>query len=351
MDEVVRTVSGAPGTDAGRPHPARVYDCLLGGKDHYPVDAAFAARMPAAARDSCLASRDFMRRAVRWVARRGVRQFLDLGTGIPTEPNLHQVAQEVWPEAAVLYVDNDPVVLAHARARLSGTAERSVGYLEADALDPGPVLAAARSALDFGRPVALSLIALLHFVPDSAEPHALVRRYVDALPPGSHLLLSHGTRELLPAPTGVAIHSVYDDSGIPLVSRTREEAALLRRDGGAGTGGGGGGFLGRGGRGRRDGRGRPDERGRRDIGARLRSGRGVRGGRGQVRSVRGCCRFSRHASWRVALTSCFPGDLTGGRGLSFQDERHFLTTALALVTDGRRCADAPSSRPLRIPRR
>ncbi len=148
--------------DTTRPHPARMYDWYLGGKDNYPVDEAMGRQMlaleprvPVMAR----VNRAFMQRATRWLAGQGVRQFLDIGTGIPTEPNLHQIAQRVAPDARVVYCDNDPIVLAHAAALLRGTEEGVTEYLQADVREPDLILEGARKVLDFDRPIAIALVA------------------------------------------------------------------------------------------------------------------------------------------------------------------------------------------------
>jgi SAM-dependent methyltransferase len=193
-----------PHIDTSRPHPARVYDWWLGGKDNYPVDEELARRILAldnTAVRGARANRRFMHRAVRTVAEAGVRQFLDIGTGIPTEPNLHRIAQDVAPECRVVYADNDPIVLRHAQALLHGTAEGSTDYVHADVRDVGTLLARAAESLDFTRPVSLSLIALTHYLGDEAEGddvHGLLREYVAALAPGSHLILSQVTPDLNP---------------------------------------------------------------------------------------------------------------------------------------------------------
>jgi hypothetical protein len=155
--------------DTSRPHPARMYDWLLGGKDNYPVDeelgrqvVALDPRAPVIAK----VNRAFMQRATRWLATQGIRQFLDIGTGIPTAPNLHQIAQRTAPGTRVVYCDNDPIVLAHAAALLHGAPEGATEYVQADAREPEAVIERAGKVLDFDRPVALSLVALLHFIPD-----------------------------------------------------------------------------------------------------------------------------------------------------------------------------------------
>ncbi|WP_428934382.1 SAM-dependent methyltransferase [Streptomyces sp. ACT015] len=220
-------MTGQPpaGIDTSRPHPARMYDWYLGGKDNYPVDEAMGRQMltldprvPVMAR----VNRAFMHRATRWLAHQGVRQFLDVGTGIPTAPNLHQVAQEIAPDARVVYCDNDPIVLAHAAALLRGTDEGVTEYLQADARDPDAVLEGARKVLDLGRPVALSLIALLHFVPDDDGAHELVRRLVAALPSGSYLVVSHATADFTPRESAEAIGRLKA-AGVTLALRSRAE--------------------------------------------------------------------------------------------------------------------------------
>ncbi|MFJ2760136.1 SAM-dependent methyltransferase [Streptomyces prasinus] len=211
--------------DTGKPHPARMYDWFLGGKDNYPVDeelgrqlVGFAPVIPVMAR----MNRAFMHRAVRWVAGQGVRQFLDIGTGIPTEPNLHQVAQEVAPDARVVYCDNDPIVLAHAGALLRGTPEGAVDYVQADAHDTAAILEHARGTLDFDRPVALSLIALLHFIGDEDGAYELVERLKDALAPGSFLIMSHLTPDFHPEEASRKVSDLYRAGGLTMDMRNRE---------------------------------------------------------------------------------------------------------------------------------
>ncbi|MER6166886.1 SAM-dependent methyltransferase [Streptomyces violaceorubidus] len=218
---------GPAGIDTSKPHPARMYDWYLGGKDNYPVDEAMGRQMltldprvPVMAR----VNRAFMHRATRWLAGHGTRQFLDVGTGIPTEPNLHQVAQEIVPDARVVYCDNDPIVLAHAAALLRGTPEGETEYLQADVRDPDAVLEGARKVLDFDRPVALSLVALLHFVPDEDGAHDLVRRLLDALPSGSHLVMTHATADFTPEESRAATEKLRA-AGVTLALRSREEFA------------------------------------------------------------------------------------------------------------------------------
>ncbi|CAM5462742.1 SAM-dependent methyltransferase OS=Streptomyces griseomycini OX=66895 GN=FHS37_000925 PE=4 SV=1 [Streptomyces griseomycini] len=188
--------------DTSRPHPARVYDWFLGGKDNYPVDEELGRHIMSVdgtARHVARTNRWFMQRVTRWLAgRAGIRQYLDIGTGIPTEPNLHQVAQRIAPESRVVYADNDPIVLGHAEALLRSTPEGLTAYIEADVRRPDRILEQARESLDFTRPLALSLVALTHFLGDEDDPHGLVARLVDALPSGSHLVLSQLTADFDP---------------------------------------------------------------------------------------------------------------------------------------------------------
>ncbi|MFF5104220.1 SAM-dependent methyltransferase [Streptomyces sp. NPDC000134] len=214
-----------PPVDTSRPHPARVYDWWLGGKDNYPVDEELARQILAAdetAVRGARANRRFMHRAVRTVAEAGVRQFLDIGTGIPTEPNLHQVAQGVAAGSRVVYADNDPIVLRHAEALLHGSAEGRTDYVHADARDPETILRLAGGSLDLGRPVALSLVALTHYLDDDA--YGLVKRYVDALAPGSHLILSQVTPDLNPEAVAKAA-ALFARGGTPFFPRALAEFA------------------------------------------------------------------------------------------------------------------------------
>ncbi|MBP3081111.1 SAM-dependent methyltransferase [Streptomyces albidoflavus] len=216
------TATPKPVIDTSRPHPARVYDWLLGGKDHYLVDQEVGEKLPAEARGNAARNRAFMHRAAAWLAGQGIDQFLDIGTGIPTEPNLHQIVQALNPSARVVYADNDPIVLRHAEALLVSTEEGATDYIQADVRDPEAILAHARSVLDFGRPIALSLIALLHFIPDGDDPYGVTRALVDALPSGSWLVLSHGTADQHPELEN-STKDAYKKGAIPLRMRTRAE--------------------------------------------------------------------------------------------------------------------------------
>ncbi|MEV6183135.1 SAM-dependent methyltransferase [Streptomyces sp. NPDC052015] len=211
--------------DTSKPHPARMYDWYLGGKDNYPVDEemgrqmlALDPRVPVMAR----VNRAFMHRATRWLAKNGVRQFLDIGTGIPTEPNLHQVAQQIAPDARVVYCDNDPIVLAHAAALLRSTPEGVTEYLQADVRDPAAIVEGARKILDFDRPIALSLVALLHFISDEDGAHELVDRLLAELPSGSYLMMTHATADFTPEESAAATAKLKA-AGVTLALRSREE--------------------------------------------------------------------------------------------------------------------------------
>ncbi|MEU6085061.1 SAM-dependent methyltransferase [Streptomyces sp. NPDC047108] len=197
--------------DTSRPHPARMYDYYLGGRDNYEVDREAADQvikdvpeiLPAAR-----SNRAFLRRAVKSVVESGIRQIIDIGTGIPTSPNTHEVAQGVSPDVRVAYVDNDPIVASHAGARLTGTS--NTAFALADVRKPEAILEhpAIRGLIDFDEPVGLMLVALLHFVTDDEDPRRIVNTLTEALPPGSHLVLSHGTADFHPDgfPTAVKVY-------------------------------------------------------------------------------------------------------------------------------------------------
>ncbi|MFC4564320.1 SAM-dependent methyltransferase [Nocardiopsis mangrovi] len=225
----------APGVDTTVPHSARVYDWWLGGKDNYAVDRemgrAFVDAIPTV-RFMARQNRDFMHRAVRHLVREaGIRQFLDIGTGIPTSPNLHEVAQAVAPESRVVYVDNDPVVLLHARALMISAPQGRSAYIQADLTDPAgllddPVLTA---TLDLDRPVALTLVAILMLLDDEDDPWGKVRGLLDALPSGSHVVISHPGPEFDPGAIGrVTAHA--REAGMTLVPRTRTDVARFFAD-------------------------------------------------------------------------------------------------------------------------
>ncbi|MFE1290652.1 SAM-dependent methyltransferase [Streptomyces sp. NPDC058751] len=209
-----------PPLDTSRAHPARVYDWLLGGKDNYPVDEAVGEKLPPEARDAARQNREFMHRASAWLAEQGIDQFLDIGTGIPTQPNLHQIVQGITPSAKVVYTDNDPIVLRHAEALLVSRPEGVTDYIQADVRQPQDIVRHARHVLDFSRPIALSLIALMHFIPDDQDAHSIVRNLVDTLPSGSYLVLSHASSDVFPE-LSAQVTAEYAKGGIQLGFRTR----------------------------------------------------------------------------------------------------------------------------------
>jgi len=214
-----------------RPHPARVYDYLLGGKDNFAADRAAAQAGLEANPNSRIPPREnraFLRRVVRYLARdAGISQFLDIGTGIPTSPNVHEIAQDADPQARVVYVDNDPIVLAHARALLTSGPVGKTAYIDADVRNVDRILRSAdlRQTLDMNRPVGLLLIAVMHFIPDQDDPWDLAARLLAELPAGSYLALSHLTGDFDPAAwEGVA--AVYRRSGVTM--QVRPLAAVER---------------------------------------------------------------------------------------------------------------------------
>lgn len=224
--------------DTSRPHPARMYDYYLGGRDNYEVDRVAADRVIEVhpqVRTSACANRDFLRRAVRTLVAGGIRQLIDIGTGIPTSPNTHEVARAVDPAARVVYVDNDPIVATHAGARL--TATEGTGFVLADIRDPQALLGhpTVRALIDFDQPVALLLVAVLHFVRDDEDPAGLIAALAEALPAGSHLVLSHATGEPYEAyPEGrTDVHArdgvinVYKNATATLNLRTKKEIEAL----------------------------------------------------------------------------------------------------------------------------
>jgi hypothetical protein len=189
-----------PPFDTGVAHIARVYDYWLGGKDNFAADRE-AARQAVAANPGLLAgvraNRAFLARVVRTLAADyGVRQFLDIGTGIPTASNTHEVAQSIAPEARIVYVDNDPVVLSHARALLASGPEGNADYIDADLRDTAAIIERAARTLDFSRPVAVLLLLVLHLIPDSDDPYGIVSALMDAVPSGSFLVLTHPAADI-----------------------------------------------------------------------------------------------------------------------------------------------------------
>lgn len=214
-----------PEIDSQRPSVARVYDFLLGGDHNFASDRDLATgllRVEPQARELARANRSFLRRAVRAVAAQGVRQFVDIGSGIPTQGNVHEVARGVDPDARVVYVDNDDVAVAHSRTILAGDDRAAI--LQADMRRPGAILAdpALTRLVDFTEPVAFLLVAALHLIKDEEDPGAIVAALRDACAPGSHLVISHLTHEAEPGKTA-AIGKLYDRASSPAVSRSHAE--------------------------------------------------------------------------------------------------------------------------------
>jgi hypothetical protein len=236
-DEAEMPVPGGPGTrqvpgfDTQHAHSARVYNYWLGGKDNYAADRE-AAEQAIAANPGIVtdvrANRAFLARAVHYLAAEcGIRQFLDIGTGLPTASNTHQVAQAAAPSARIVYADNDPVVLAHARALLTSTPEGATAYLDADLRDTSAILEAAAQTLDFGQPVALMLLIILHLIPDADGPYGIVGTLMRALPAGSYLVLAHPASDIRPAQMAEMTRRVNERMSGPAASM-RDRAAVTR---------------------------------------------------------------------------------------------------------------------------
>jgi hypothetical protein len=221
------------GIDTSVVHSARQYNYLLGGKDNFAADRqagdAVAAVFPTI-RTGVRENRRFLRRAVTYLAREaGIRQFLDIGTGLPSADNTHEVAQAAAAESRIVYVDNDPLVLTHARALLTSSPEGATAYLEADLRDPDRILAdpELHSTLDLTKPVGLMLVAVLHFLTDADDPYEVVARLVSAIPSGSHVVISHVTNDFMPPETTAALKDVATTARIPGQFRSRDEIARL----------------------------------------------------------------------------------------------------------------------------
>jgi hypothetical protein len=215
--------------DTSVAHPARRYDYWLGGKDNFAADRrsgdAVAAAFPTI-RTTAVENRRFLRRAVTYLSREaGIRQFLDIGTGIPTANNTHQVAQAIAPDSRIVYVDNDPIVLAHARALLTSSPQGATAYLDADLRRPDEILhhPDLLDVLDLSQPVGLMLVAILHFIRDADDPYGVVGRLVSAMPAGSYLALTHATHDYMPPETFAAVSAA--DTQMPFQFRSRDQFA------------------------------------------------------------------------------------------------------------------------------
>jgi hypothetical protein len=219
-----------PGLDVNVPTSARVWNYWVGGKDHFAADRAAGEQilqaMPTLQAIARL-SRQFLADAVHdLAAERGVRQFLDIGTGLPTADNTHEVAQRAAPGARIVYADYDPVVLTHARSLLTSTPEGKTDYIQADVRDPDVILSAARRTLDFSEPVAVILIFVMHFVPDAEHPHDVVRRLMEPLPHGSYLVMAHAASDIA-ADFMAAGADAYNDRVTAQIT-PRDRAAVSR---------------------------------------------------------------------------------------------------------------------------
>jgi S-adenosyl methyltransferase len=214
--------------DTAVAHPARVYDYWLGGKDNFAADREAGDRVLAVTpglRERVLANRAFLVRAVRYLAAEaGIRQFLDIGTGIPAANNTHEVAQQAAPGSRIVYVDNDPIVLSHARALLAGGPEGSIQYIDGDVRDVDSVIRAAGRTLDFTRPAALLLLGILHLIQDAEAPYEIVGRLLDAMPSGSYLALSHPASDIHPG-QAEAQRRYNERVSTPQTLRTRGQVA------------------------------------------------------------------------------------------------------------------------------
>jgi len=215
--------------DTSRPHPARMYDYFLGGKDNYQVDREAAQEILDLSPDVVMgarANRDFLQRAVRFLVESGVQQIIDIGTGIPTSPNTHEVAQAVSKDVRVAYIDNDPIVATHAGGRLLGTG--NTGFFLGDMREPASILQhpTIGELIDFDQPVALMLVSVLHFVTDEQDPVGMIAAYRDVLPAGSHLVLTHATGDFHRDEVD-EVTKVYQRSTAPLRARSYDEVLPL----------------------------------------------------------------------------------------------------------------------------
>jgi SAM-dependent methyltransferase len=229
MDE-----SGAPvELDTHIAHPARMYDYYLGGKDNFAADREAAEKSLAIAPELRLLAREnraFLQRAVRHLVKSGIRQFLDIGAGLPTQRNVHEVAQELAPETRVVYVDNDPIVLVHARALLASHADGETRVVQADVRDSKAILAHpdVRSVIDFDQPLATMLVSVLQFVPDK-DPEEIVAPLRDAMAPGSHLVISHPTQDFR-SESAMGVAKTYTQAKAPAVPRRKAEIEAMFGD-------------------------------------------------------------------------------------------------------------------------
>jgi len=217
--------------DTGVPHIARIYNYWLGGTDNFAADREAAELVIASypdIRPGVRAQREFLVRAVTYLAAEaGIRQFLDIGTGLPSANNTHEIAQRVAPDSRVVYVDNDPIVLAHARDLLTGSQAGATAYLDADLRDTAAILKEAARTLDFAEPVGVMLIGVVQCVPDSDDPGGVVRRLLDAVPPGSYLVLAHPTSDVKATEVASGVSQMNALLTQPVTLRTHAEISRL----------------------------------------------------------------------------------------------------------------------------
>jgi S-adenosyl methyltransferase len=220
---------GLPAFDTHVPNPARIWNYWVGGKDNFAADRAAADKVLEAMPVMPLIARLVRRFLIEVVYRLGdgygIRQFLDIGTGLPTADNTHDVAQRAAAESRIVYVDHDPVVLSHARALLTSSAEGETDYIQADLRDTGTIVVEAGRTLDFSQPVAVLLIAVLHFIPDADDPCGIVRRLMGAVPPGSCLVISHAASDIAAGAAAEMARRYNELSPVPITPRSREQVA------------------------------------------------------------------------------------------------------------------------------
>jgi S-adenosyl methyltransferase len=227
----LKEAAPGPAFDASVPHPARVYAYWLGGKDHYPADrhaAEEVVRRRPQVVAGARANRAFLTQVVRFLAAEcGIRQFLDIGIGLPAPHNTHEVAQAIAPDSRIVYVDNDPLVLVHARALLTSTGQGSCDYVDADLRDTSAIMAEAVRTLDFTRPVAILLLSVLHFISDADDPAGIITALARQLAPGSFVVISHLTIDFAPGPVtaGVAAYNALVPTA--LIPRSHAQVSAL----------------------------------------------------------------------------------------------------------------------------
>jgi hypothetical protein len=218
---------GLPPFDTSVANPARILDYWLGGNDNFPADQEAAEAileiMPSVSQTARISRRFLVDVVRRLMLEAGIRQFLDIGSGLPTADNTHEVAQRTAPEARVVYVDNDPLVLAHARALLTSTPEGKCAYLHADLRDTAQILRRATDTLDFSQPIAVLLIGVMHFIPDSEDPYGIIRSLMAAVPSGSYLVIGHAPSDIPSEAVAEVAERYNEHSAVAAIPRTREE--------------------------------------------------------------------------------------------------------------------------------